>query len=101
MTEKQSTAPELMPNAEIIKRFLDSEEAGDILVMMCFQLSPFAHVFQKCGESIPTRAEEEQRWTMRWLLKIAAEEGPAWRERAAAELKIAIDRAKEIEAEKL
>lgn len=75
-----------------VSAFIESSEAQDILRMMCFQLSPIAHIFAEDGCNIPPKAEEEQSWCLRWLLQHALKSGTEWRTSAAEELKITHDR---------
>lgn len=58
-------------------------ELHDVLGMMCFQLGPIAHVFRASGESIPSRAEDEQAFVLHWLIGLALEHGSGWRKIAA------------------
>lgn len=71
----------------VIEEFIDQSYVGDILEMICFQLSPIARVMQKTGEPIPTKAEAEQCAVMRWLLKFAITEGKDWPQKAGEELR--------------
>lgn len=59
-----------------------------ILSLMCFQCSPIAHVLQRAGHNIETRAEAEQSAVIVWLLRKYAELGKCedWRAKVDAEL---------------
>jgi hypothetical protein len=74
--------------------WLDSEAATEVMSMMVFQLSPIAHAFQKLGEPIPQKAEAEQAFVMRWLLKRVREHGDGWRKVAGDELHTMLDKIK-------
>jgi hypothetical protein len=54
-----------------------------ILGIPNFQAGPIARVFREAGAPIPPKAEAEQAYLLHWLLRLAAEHGAAWRERAA------------------
>lgn len=57
---------------------LDRPEVGWVLDLMVFQTGPAAHLFRATGEEIPPKVELEQRFILRWLLKLALEHGEAW-----------------------
>ncbi len=71
-----------------------SQEIKDILGMMVFECSPIAHGFQAAGYDIPKRVEDEQAFVLHWLLLIALQHGPSWREIAAKRLNDVLQAAK-------
>lgn len=81
------------PCHDAIAVFLDWPEVYEILMYLCFQCGPMAHVFRAAGEEIPTKAEHEQAFVLRWMLKVAAKHGPEWRKACALELRAARDKA--------
>ncbi len=58
----------------------------DILGMPNFQCAPFAEVHRMAGKDIPRRSGDEQAFVLHWLVCMALEHGPAWREEADNEL---------------
>jgi len=69
-----------------IADFLAQDAVFEVLQLMNFRTGPVAHVFQKSGEPIRNRCEDEQAWVLRWMLGLVAQHGDAWREQVSQEL---------------
>lgn len=66
-------------------------ELREVLGIMIFQTSPIAHAFQRAGEPIKRRAEDEQAFVLHWLVTLALEHGADWR-------RVAVDRLDQLAA---
>ncbi|AVA32981.1 hypothetical protein [Cupriavidus metallidurans] len=59
-----------------------TEVLFDVLSLMLWDTGPIAHVLRAGGADIKKRAEDEQAHVLHWLIQLALQHGPAWRERA-------------------
>ena len=53
----------------------------------CFVLAPYAHRLRELGHKIECRAEDEQAYTMHWLLHLYFKHGADWNKEALRILK--------------
>lgn len=69
----------------------------DVLSLMLWHTGPLAHTLRAGGANIKKRAEDEQAHVLHWLIQLAIQHGPAWRQRASDsinEIRTAMSRAK-------
>jgi 2-methylcitrate dehydratase PrpD len=62
-------------------------ELREVLGLMNFQTCPVAHALRAAGEDIPHKTEAEQAHVLHWMIGLALEHGPAWREKVGERLK--------------
>lgn len=76
----------MTPSPQADMRVYPQELTDDlrfILSMMMWTTGPMAHALRDGGLDIKRKAEEEQAEVMHWLIGLALEHGPAWREKAS------------------